>query len=185
MGCRVIFGDPSYRSSLRKMDLKELVMNVMNDEFLGRFIRFESYRFRVGHWVVMLVGCVACWVEQVGSIDRLLAVAQRLGEDLFFGLIKTPFVVDVLAFLVFVAVVITLVSTQMAWAMNPTRGRGIIPFYRPSWYAYSVLIFASITLYFINQDTAFSHMTWTEFTPYWLTFFASTMLPMLLFNSPQ
>ena len=40
----------------------------MNDEFLGRFIRFESYRFRIGYWVSLVVGFFFCVVGQKGSI---------------------------------------------------------------------------------------------------------------------
>ena len=40
----------------------------MNDEFLDRFIRSESYRFRIGYWVSLVVGFFICVVEQNGSL---------------------------------------------------------------------------------------------------------------------
>ena len=40
----------------------------MNGELLGRFIRFESYRFRIGYLVSLVVGFFFCVVEQKASI---------------------------------------------------------------------------------------------------------------------
>ena len=40
----------------------------MNDELLGRFIRFESYRFRIGYWLSLVLGFFLSVVEQVGAI---------------------------------------------------------------------------------------------------------------------
>ena len=40
----------------------------MNDELLGRLIRFESYRFRIGYLVSLVVSFFFCVVEQKGSI---------------------------------------------------------------------------------------------------------------------
>jgi hypothetical protein len=150
----------------------------MNDELLGRFIRFESYGFRVGHWVVLFIGCIACMVEQVGSIDRLLAGVRRAGESPLFGLVEVPFIVDVLAILVVVALFIAFV----AWALNPTRGAGLIG-YTPCRYAVSVAVFASIMLFGMVSK---GKVDMAEFTPYFATFAISTIFPiMLLFNSTR
>ena len=150
----------------------------MNDELLGRFIRFESYRFRVGHWVVLFIGCIACMVEQVGSIDRLLKGARSAGESPLFGLIEMPFIVDVLAILVVVALFIAF----MAWALNPTRGAGLIN-YTPGRYAVSVVVFASIILFAMVSK---GKVDMAEFTPYFGTFAMSTIFPiMILFDNPR
>ena len=150
----------------------------MNDELLGRFIRFESYRFRVGHWVVLFIGCIACMVEQVGSIDRLLKGARSAGESPLFGLIEMPFIVDVLAILVVVALFIAF----MAWALNPTRGAGLIN-YSPRRYAVSVVVFASIILLAMVSK---GKVDMAEFTPYFGTFAMSTIFPiMILFDNPR
>ena len=79
-------------------------------------------------------------VEQVGSIDRLLAGARRAGESPLFGLIEMPFIVDVLAILVVVALFIAF----MAWALNPTRGAGVIN-YTPGRYAVSVVVLRQLS----------------------------------------
>ena len=150
----------------------------MNDELLGRFIRFESYGFRVVHWVVLLIGCIACMVEQVGSIDGLLAVARRAAESPLFGLIVVPFIVDVLAILVVVAVFIAFA----AWGLNPTRGAGLIG-YTPCRYAVSVAVFASIILFAMVSK---GKVDMAEFTPYFGTFAFSTIFPIIvLFDNPR
>lgn len=150
----------------------------MSDELLGRFIRFESYRFRVGHWVVLFIGCIACMVEQVGSIDRLLAGARRAGESPLFGLIEMPFIVDVVAILVLVALFIAF----MAWALNPTRGAGVIG-YTHSRYAVSVAVFASITLFAMMSK---GKVDMAQFSPYFGIFAMSTIFPiMILFDNPR
>ena len=145
---------------------------------LARFIRFESYRFRLGHWIVLFIGCIACMVEQVGSIDRLLAGARRAGESPLFGLIEMPFIVDVLAILVVVALFIAV----MAWALNPTRGAGLIN-YTPGRYAFSVVVFASIILFAMVSK---GKVDMAEFTPYFGIFAMSTIFPiMILFDNPR
>ena len=145
---------------------------------LARFIRFESYRYRVGHWVVLFIGCIACMVEQVGSIDRLLAGARRAGESPLFGLIKMPFLVDVLAILIVVALFIAF----MAWALNPTRGAGLIG-YTPGRYVVSVAVFASITFFAMVSK---GKVDMAEFTPYFGIFAMSTIFPiMILFDNPR
>lgn len=150
----------------------------MNDELLGRFIRFESYRFRLGHWVVLFIGCIACMVQQVGSIDRLLAGARRAAESPLFGLIEMPFIVDVLAILVVIALFIAV----MAWALNPTRGAGLIG-YTPSRYAVSVAVFASIILFAMTSK---GKVDMAQFSPYFGIFAMSSIFPiMLLFDNPR
>lgn len=147
----------------------------MIDELLGRFIRFESYRFRVGHWVVLFIGCIACMVEQVGSIDTLLARARRAGELPLFGLIEVPFIVDILAILVVVALFIAFV----AWALNPTKGEGVIG-YTPRRYAVSVGVFASITLFLMVSK---GKVDMAQFTPYFGIFAMSTIFPIIVLFS--
>ena len=150
----------------------------MIDELLGRFIRFESYRFRAGHWVVLFIGCIACMVEQVGSIDTLLARARRAGESPLFGLIEVPFIVDILAILVVVALYIAFV----AWALNPTQGKGVIG-YTPRRYAVSVGVFASITLFGMVSK---GKVDMAQFTPYFGIFAFSTIFPIIvLFSGPR
>lgn len=117
-------------------------------------------------------------VEQVGSIDRLLAGARRAGESPLFGLIEMPFIVDVLAILVVVALFIAF----MAWALNPTRGAGLIN-YTPGRYAVSVVVFASIILFAMVSK---GKVDMAEFTPYFGIFAMSTIFPiMILFDNPR
>ena len=117
-------------------------------------------------------------VEQVGSIDRLLAGARRAAESPLFGLIEMPFIVDVLAILVVIALFIAV----MAWALNPTRGAGLIG-YTPSRYAVSVAVFASIILFAMVSK---GKVDMAEFTPYFGTFAFSTIFPiMVLFDNPR
>lgn len=52
----------------------------MNGELLGRFIRFESYRFRIGYWVSLVVGFFLCVLEQKGSTYIVRAQALEAAK---------------------------------------------------------------------------------------------------------
>ena len=116
-------------------------------------------------------------VEQVGSIDTLLARARRAGESPLFGLIEVPFIVDILAILVVVALYIAFV----AWALNPTQGKGVIG-YTPRRYAVSVGVFASITLFGMVSK---GKVDMAQFTSFGI-FAMSTIFPIIvLFSGPR
>ena len=147
------------------------------NDLLGIVIRWESYRWRLGYWVVIFFGGLLCMVEQVGSTGAAAEIARHAGERPLFGVIEMPFVIDVLASLIVVALVIAV----MAWGMNPTRGTGLID-YTPQRYVISAMI---IALAIITAMISKGQVDMTEFTPYFMVFWMATMFPtILLFDNP-
>ena len=144
----------------------------MNDELLGRFIRFESYRFRIGYWVSLIVGFFLCVVEQKGSIHVVRAQALKAAETPLFGLVDAPFMVDVFAILVVIAVLIAF----FAYVMNPTLDTGLIP-YTPRRY----VIFIALSTSVILAGTFYKGIVdMTEFTPYFGAFGLSSFAALFL-----
>ena len=144
----------------------------MNDEFLGRFIRFESYRFRIGYWVSLIVGFFLCVVEQKGSIHIVRAQALKAAETPLFGLVDAPFVVDVIAILL----VIALLTAFFAYAMNPTLGTGLIA-YSPRRYVLCIILLMSVSLGGMFYKGI---VDMTEFTPYYAAFGLSSFAALFL-----
>ena len=150
----------------------------MNDEFLGRFIRFESYRFRIGYWVSLLVGFFLCVVEQNGSIHIVRAQALKTAESPLFGLVNAPFVVDVFAILV----VMALLTAFLAYVTNPTLNTGLIA-YTPRRYVVCIILFMSVTLGMMFYKDI---VDMTEFTPYYAAFGISSVAALcLVFVEPR
>ena len=147
------------------------------NDLLGLVIRWESYRWRLGYWVVIFFGGLLCMLEGTGSIGALVDFARYAGERPLFGVTEMPFVIDVLASLIVVALVIAV----MAWGMNPTRGTGLID-YTPQRYVISAMIIAvAIIMALISKG----QVDMTEFTPYFMVFWMATMFPtILLFDNP-
>ena len=144
----------------------------MNDEIFGRFIRFESYRFRVGYWVSLVLGFVLSVVEQAGSIHIVRAQALKVAELPLFGLVQAPFVIDVMVILA----VIALLTAFFAYAMNPTLGTGLIA-YTPRRYAVCIILIMSVCLGGMFYKGI---VDMTEFTPYYAAFGLSSSAALFL-----
>ena len=150
----------------------------MNDEFLGRFIRFESYRFRIGYWVSLVVGFFLCVVEQEGSIHIVRAQALEAAKSPLFGLVDAPFVVDVFAILVVIALLIAF----FAYITNPTLNTGLIA-YTPRRFLICIMLFMSVSLGMMFYKGI---VDMTEFTPYFSAFGISSVAALgLIFVEPR
>ena len=144
----------------------------MSDELLGRFIRFESYRFRIGYSLSLVLGFFLSVVEQVGSIHLVRAQALKAAELPLFGLVEAPLVVDVIAILL----VIALLTAFFAYAMNPTLGTGLIA-YSPRRYVLCIILLMSVSLGGMFYKGI---VDMTEFTPYYAAFGLSSFAALFL-----
>ena len=150
----------------------------MNDKLLSRFIRFESYRFRIGYWLSLLLGFSLSVVEQVGSIHVVRAKALKAAELPLFGLVEAPLVVDVIA----IFVVIALLTAFFAYAMNPTLGTGLVA-YSPRRYVLCIILLMTLSLGGMFYKGI---VDMTEFTPYYAAFGLSSFAALfLVFVNPR
>ena len=144
----------------------------MSEELLGRFIRFESYRFRIGYWVSLVLGFFLCVVEQKGSIHIVRAQALDAAKSPLFGLVDAPFVVDVFAILIVIALLIAF----FAYITNPTLGTGLIA-YSPRRYLICIILLMSVSLGVMFYKGI---VDMTEFTPYYAAFGLSSFAALIL-----
>ena len=150
----------------------------MSEELLGRFIRFESYRFRIGYWVSLVLGFFLCVVEQKGSIHIVRAQALDAAKSPLFGLVDAPFVVDVFAILIVIALLIAF----FAYITNPTLGTGLIA-YSPRRYLICIILLMSVSLGVMFYKGI---VDMTEFTPYYAAFGLSSFAALfLVFVEPR
>ena len=116
-------------------------------------------------------------VEQVGSIDRLLAGARRAAESPLWLNRNALYCRCISHFSCR-----GFVYRCYGLGVESPRGAGVIN-YTPGRYAVSVVVFASIILFAMVSK---GKVDMAEFTPYFGIFAMSTIFPiMILFDNPR
>lgn len=145
----------------------------MSNELLGKIIRWESTRFRLGYWVGMLLLGLISLVLHTGSVATAFVFFPLFGAELLENMPNAPIWLEAIVGVIVIGALIAL----MVWGLNPTRGGGLIA-YTPQKYLTSVAILAFVMVLLMAGN---GKVDMTEFEAYYSIFFASTMFPLMLF----